>query len=159
VAVVDWVNSRGSLRWNKRSGAMKGLGRDQSSDDLWCTTMRWNHCLMRWGGLASRSPRSVLMDCSMRSHIHAWNMAQGWLVEEIFGSTMSMFGWFVEVPNLVGLCIINMRLFLLVILWVLYWFICGLYGCYFPGIYVVIMMIMNMYYGSGYVWISSCFYL
>jgi len=49
----------------------------------------------------------------MRSHIHAWNMAWGWLVEERFHLAMSMVGWFVEVPTLVGICIINTRLFLL----------------------------------------------
>ena len=126
---------------------------------LWSSTMRWNHYLMGWGGLASRSPRWFWLMCFMRSHIHAWNMARGWLTKKIFGSAVSTIGWNVVVPYRVGFCIINMRLFLFVISWVLYWFICLLYGYCFIGIYVVIMLVMNMYYESGYVWIPSCFYM
>ena len=138
-----------SLGWKKRSGALESFGRDQYSDGLWCPTMRWNHYLMGWGGLASGSPSLVLMDCSMRSHIHAWNMARGWRTEERFGSTMSMVGWFMEFQNLVCLYIIIMRLILLVNSCVLYWFIYGLYGCCFLDISIVIMLVMNMYYVLG----------
>ena len=55
--------------------------------------------------------------------------------------------------------IINMRLFLLVISSLLYYFICGLYYCCFLGNFFVIMLVMNVYYDSGYVWIPSFFYL
>lgn len=63
------------------------------------------------------------------------------------------------VPYWVGFCIINMRLFPIIISYLLYWFICGLYGYCFLGNSIVIMLVMNMYYDSGYVWLSSCFYL
>ena len=33
------------------------------------------------------------------------------------------------------------------------------YMVFLLGIYVAIMMVMNMYYENGYVWITSCFYL
>ncbi len=118
-SAIGLVIGLGSLSWNKHSGALEGLGRDQFGDGLWCPTMKWNHCLMGWGGLASGSPSLVLMDCSMRSHIHAWNMARRWLAKERFGSTISTVKWSVELPNLVSLCIINNRLFLRVNSWVL----------------------------------------
>ena len=38
-------------------------------------------------------------------HIHAWNMAQGWLAEIKDWFSQSMVRWFVEVPNSVGLYI------------------------------------------------------
>ena len=53
--------------------------------------------------------------CSIICHIYAWNMARGDWLKERFGLAMSMVGWYVVVPYLVGLCIINMRLFLLII--------------------------------------------
>jgi len=37
--------------------------------------------------------------------------------------------------------------------------ICGLYGCDFIGIYVAIMLVIYMFDGSSYVWLSSCSYL
>jgi len=45
----------------------------------------------------------------MRSHIHAWNMAQGRLAEGNVWFNQSMIGWYVEVPNLVGFCICLIR--------------------------------------------------
>ena len=51
-----------------------------------------------------------------------------------------------------------MKLFLLVISGLLYWFICGFYGYCIHGISVVIMFVMNMYYDSGSVWFPSFFY-
>jgi len=41
----------------------------------------------------------------MRSHIDAWNMAWCDWLKERFGSSQSMVGWYVEVPNLVGICV------------------------------------------------------
>jgi len=70
-----------------------------------------------------------------------------------------MVGCNMVVPYWVGFWIINMELFLLVISWVLYWSICELYGYCFLGISIVTMLIMNMYYDSGYVWLPLCFCL
>ena len=39
---------------------------------------------------------------SMRSHIHASNRGEGDWFKKTFGSTQSMVGWYMEVPNLVG---------------------------------------------------------
>jgi len=68
-----------------------------------------------------------------------------------------MVGWFMEVPNLVSRCIYYYEViypcyFMSIIL-----VICGLYGCCFLRISVVIMLIMNMYYDSGDACLSSCF--
>jgi len=60
-AILGWVTNLGSLGWNKHYGALEGIGRDQSGDSLWCPSMRWNQCLMDWGGLAYGSLGSVLM--------------------------------------------------------------------------------------------------
>ena len=91
-------------------------------------------------------------------HIHAWNMAQGWMDEERFGSIILWSGGTWKSHPGFGFCIINMMLFLLAFLWVLCWFICVSYGCDFIGIYVANMMVIYMFYDSSYVWISSCFY-
>jgi len=125
---------------------------------LSCPTLRWDHCLMGWGGWPLEAQDGFGLMCFMRSHNHAWNRAWGWLAKDSFNSAMFKVEWIMEVPPLVGLFIINMRLFL-IISWVLYKFICGLYHFYFIGVYVPIMILMNMYYDSVYVCLSSCFYL
>lgn len=39
----------------------------------------------------------------------------------------------------------------------MYWFIYGFYGLYILDIYVVIMLVINMYYDIDDVYLSSCF--
>ena len=126
---------------------------------LWCLVVRWNQCFMGWGGWPLEALDGFWLMCSTRSHIHAWNMAWGWMDEEIFGSAiLRSSGTWKSYPKF-GFCIINMKLFILVFLWVLYGFICGLYGCDFLVISLVIILVMYMFYDSRCVWISSCFYL
>jgi len=104
--------------------------------------MRWNHCLMGWGGLPLKALDGFGLICFMRSHIHAWNIARGWMVEEGFGSAiLHLVGTWKSHPR-VGFYIINMRLFLFVFIWALYWIICGLYGCGSLRIYIEIMLVM-----------------
>ena len=138
-------------------GALDNLGRDWPAWCWQCPTARGNHWLRFEVVWPLEDLVWFYLLYSMRSHIHSWNMERGWLDEEKFGSAMSMVGWFMEVPWLVGLCIINMTLFLLFISRVLYWFICGLYGCCFLGISVTNMLVMNVYYDSSYICLSSCF--
>ena len=72
---------------------------------LWCLTLRWNHCLMGWGGCPLEALDGFWLMCSMWSHIHAWNMAWGWMVEESFGSAIwvehgsSISDWFIAFIN------------------------------------------------------------
>ena len=49
-----------------------------------------------------------------------------WL-EEIFGSTMSMVGWYVEVPNLVGSCLCLIK---------------AKFSCFFTCIYVALIVVI-----------------
>ena len=56
-------------------------------------------------------PLEALVWCclvySMRSHIYAWNMVGDDWLKEKFGSTQSMVGWYVEIPDLVGIYYVN----------------------------------------------------
>ena len=126
---------------------------------LLCPTMRWNHCFMGWGGWPLEAMDNFLLMCSMRTHIHAWNMAWGWMTKERFGSAILRSGGTCKSHPSFGFFIVNERLFLFVFLWVLWWIGCGVYGCGFIDIFVPIMLVMYMFYESSHVWLSSCFYL
>jgi len=126
---------------------------------LWCPTIRWNHCLMGWGRWPLEALYGFLLMCSMRSHINSWNMAWGWMGEEIFGSSILQSGGTWKSHRGFGFCIINERLFLLVYLWSLWWIICGLYGYDFIGISIPIMLVIYMFYYHNHEWLSSCSYL
>jgi len=156
---MGWVISPGSPGWNKHSGALEGLRRDQSCDCFVMSDHEVESLFDGWRSTASRSPGQFLIDVFYeipRSCLEYGMRVNGW--KEIW-LIHSMVGWNVVVPYQVGFCIINMRLFLLFISWVLYWFICGFYGYCILGICFVIILVMNMYYDSGYVWLPSCFYL
>ena len=136
VKVVGWVTSPRAL-----------VGQAVIETDLmmvwWCPIVRWNHCLMSWGGWPLEGLDEFWLMCSMRSHIHALNMARVWMVEERFGSTiLRTSGTWKSHPEFV-FCIINERLFLFVSLWEFWWIICGLYDCTFMSIFC--------YYYVGYV--------
>jgi len=108
-------------------------------NDLGWITIKPDFYWWGWGGLARVFPGCFFW---FDSHIHYWNMAQGWMAKETFGSTILWSGGTWESHLGFGFCIINERLFLLVFLWVFWWIICGLYGCTFIRIYVVIMLVM-----------------
>ena len=71
--------------------------------------------------------------CSMISRIHAWNMAQGGMTEERFGlAILRLGGTWKSHPGSP----------MLVFLWVLWWIICGVYGCGFIDIFVPVMLVI-----------------
>jgi len=80
------------------------------------------------------------------------------MVEERFGLMILQSGGTWKSHPWFGLCTINMRLFPLLFLSVVYWFICGSYGCDFIGISIAIMLVIYMFYDNNYVWLSSYFY-
>lgn len=81
------------------------------------------------------------------------------MVGEIFGSSILwLSGTWKSHPQF-GFYNINVRLFILVFLRVLYYIRCVLYGCDFIGIFVAIMLVIYVFYDSSYVWLSSCFHL
>ncbi len=155
---MGWVTSHGALVGTNALDPWKAWIETNLMMVLWCTTMRSNHYLMGWGGWLWK-PWMVLYWCfyEIPHSCFEYGMGDNGLRE--IWLNHSTVGWNVEVPFGFGFCIINMRLFLYVFLWVLYWFICGLYGCDFLGIFVAIMLVMYMFYESNYVWLSSCFYL
>lgn len=126
---------------------------------LCCSTVRWNHYLMCWGGWPLEALDRFRLMCIVRFDIHAWNMARGWMDEERFGSSILHSGGTWNSQLGFRICIVNMRLFLLVYLWVLYWIICGLYGSDLIGISIAITLVTYVFYGSNYVWLPSFLYL
>ena len=125
---------------------------------LQCLTMRWNHWLrvevvfplkaIVWFGLVY----------FMRSHIHAWNMAWGWLVEiEIWLSPI--YGWVVCGSPWLGLYF-HMLIRAILPLWFIYicsdyvgdvmvefpWFICWLFFGHMLFIWFVYSMTLVMNY-------------
>ena len=88
VAAVGWVTSLGSWVGTNALEPWKAWVETNLMMVLWCPTVRWNHCLMGWGGFASGSPGWFWLMCFMRSRIHAWNVALGWIAEERFVSAI-----------------------------------------------------------------------
>ena len=73
-----------------------------------------------------------------------------WLKRD-FGSTTLRSGGTWKSHTGFGFCIINEMLFILVFLGVLWWIICGVYGCGFIDISVSIMVIMYVFYDNNHV--------
>ena len=87
-----WDTSSRSFSWKNTSEALEGFDGDQYDDGFyWCSTMRWNQCLMGWGEWPLEALDEFWLMCSMRCHIHAWNMAWGdWLKRDL---AQSIYGW------------------------------------------------------------------
>ena len=114
----------------------------------WPSDLRWimvkpGFYWWGWGGLDSIWPGWFFC---LESHIHAWNMARGWMVEDRFVLAILWSGGTWKSHLGLGFCIINERLFLLVFIWAFWWIICGLYGCTFMSIYVVIMVFICVFW-------------
>ena len=101
---------------------------------LWCLIMRWNHYLMGWGWWPLEALDGFWLMFSMRSHIHAWNIAQGQITEERFSWATLWSGGMWKSHLGFRFCIINGRLFLLV------------FYEHFYGLYVVWVYIHEYFY-------------
>ena len=134
---------------------------------LWCSTMRWNHYFMGWGGWPLESLDGFLLICFIRSHIHAWNIqARGWMAKKRFGLAILRSGGMWKSHHGFWFFIINESLFLLVFLWVIWWIICGLYGCDFMDISTILYQLFICFmttamYGSHhvitYIWMNNVY--
>jgi len=111
------------------------------SDRRWITvnpSFYW----LAWGSLAS-----VCLGWTFwfESHIHAWNMAWGWMAKEIFGSTIPWSrGTWKSHPGF-WIFIVKESLFISVFLWALDSIICGLYGYDFMDIFVPVMLVTYIF--------------
>ena len=100
--------------------------------------MRWNHWLRVEVVWPLEALGSFCLIFFIRSHIYAWNMARGDWLKEIFDSTHSMVGWYVEVPDLVWFSYVNRSFFPLVFYEYMCLSLCGFNGCFFIDISLVI---------------------
>ena len=152
-----WVTSW-SLGWNKYFGALEQLGWRPNYDGYWCPTERWNQWFLGWDDLVCGALVYCWLMCLINSHIHAWNMARGWLDEEKFflanlwlGGTWKSHLWLVFKFS-------NEEIIPLVFGMKMYYLFFGFHWCYIHGIFVAIMLVISVYFISDVVWLYLCFF-
>jgi len=107
--------------------------------------MRWSQCLMGWCECPLEALYEFWLMCSMRSHIHAWNMAQGWMTEGRFGSIIPRSsGMWKSHPRFgfASLMKVDFSLYLYE---------------YYDGLYVVYMAMISLIFLSLLCWLCTCF--
>ena len=127
---------------------------------IWCSTMRWNYCLMRWGGWPMESLDGFFIDvlCEIPhscleygTRVNRWRDI--WLSHSTVRWNVEVLSWVLDFASL-------MKGYFPLYLYENFDLLYVVYMSVLSRVfYATIMLVMYVFYDSCHVWLSSCSYM